>query len=172
MNILTIRLVNRDDARQILNLYHAVSAIEGGLARAKDEINEEYVTAFLTKAIAGGVSFVAVADELLVGEIHAYALGPRAFSHVLGELTVAVHPDYQGQGVGSALFRALLGEVEKNRPDILRVELIARESNARAIALYQRLGFVIEGRFEGRIQSVGGGHEADIPMAWRRITVS
>ncbi|MBP6822188.1 MAG: GNAT family N-acetyltransferase, partial [Acidobacteria bacterium] len=106
----------------------------------------------------------------IVGEIHAYALGPKVFAHVLGELTIAVHPEHQGQKLGKALFTELLRQVSESRPDILRVELIARESNQKAIEFYQKLGFKIEGRFVDRIQSVGDGVEADIPMAWRRAT--
>jgi ribosomal protein S18 acetylase RimI-like enzyme len=44
---------------------------------------------------------------------------------------------------------------------------IARESNQKALAFYQSLGFVREGRLEGRIRGAGGP-EADIPMAWLR----
>lgn len=51
---------------------------------------------------------------------------------------------------------------------ILGIELIARESNQRAINFYQTLGFVIEGKMLNRIQSVDGGFEADIAMAWFR----
>jgi putative acetyltransferase len=105
----------------------------------------------------------------LAGELHAYPPGPRTFAHVLGELTVAVHPDWQGRGVGRALFAALLSEVERNRPQVTRVELIARESNARAIGLYESLGFRREGRLEGRVRRPDGVVEADIPMAWVRI---
>jgi putative acetyltransferase len=49
------------------------------------------------------------------------------------------------------------------------VELIARESNARAIGLYESLGFRREGRLEGRVRRPDGVVEADIPMAWVRI---
>ena len=42
-----------------------------------------------------------------MGEIHATRIGPRQFSHVLTELTIAVHPDIQGRGVGSRRFGAL-----------------------------------------------------------------
>jgi len=59
--------------------------------------------------------------------------------------------------------------VKEDRTDILRVELIARESNKKAIEFYEKLGFVIEGRFARRIASVGGGFEDDIPMAWSRV---
>ena len=52
--------------------------------------------------------------------------------------------------------------------DIHRIELMARESNGRAISLYRSLGFRIEGRLEGRIRGTDGQFEADLPMAWRR----
>jgi ribosomal protein S18 acetylase RimI-like enzyme len=60
----------------------------------------------------------------------------------------------------------LLDDIQLNRPDILRVELIARESNSKAIQLYEKLGFKIEGRFENRISNDNNSFEADIPMAW------
>lgn len=42
-----------------------------------------------------------------------------------------------------------------------------QESNARALRLYESLGFVREGRMERRIRTpLGTGVEADIPMAW------
>ncbi|HEY8563759.1 MAG TPA: N-acetyltransferase [Pyrinomonadaceae bacterium] len=156
------------DAAEIFGLYRAVAAIEGGLARTAEEISAAYVDNFVSKAVESGVLVVARAAGKIVGEIHAYALGPRVFAHVLGELTIAVHPDFQGVGVGKALFTELMRRVAEERPDILRVELIARESNAKAIEFYKKLGFEIEGRMTGRIRSVGGGFEADVPMAWRR----
>lgn len=158
------------DTTAIGELYRAVAAIEGGLARTRDEITPEYVAHFLQQAHRSGFSLVAraVATEQVLGEIHTYALGPRVFAHVLGELTIAVHPEAQGRGIGKALFTELLSRVVRERPDILRVELIARESNQKAIRFYQQLGFAIEGQFAGRIRRPEGGYEADIPMAWHR----
>ncbi|HJU39797.1 MAG TPA: GNAT family N-acetyltransferase [Tahibacter sp.] len=165
----TIESARADDAAALIHLYRAVAAIEGGLARGADEITPDYVGHFLHESLAHGYSLVArLPDGALAGEIHAYAMGPRKFAHVLGELTIAVHPAHQGAGIGRALFRRLLDIVEHERPDILRVELGAQESNARAIAFYASLGFVVEGRMTGRVASVGGGYEADIPMAWLR----
>ena len=158
------------DGAALATLYRAVAATEGGLARTQAEITDEYVAHFLAKAQASGIILVArPLGGPLIGEIHCYALGPRVFAHVLGELTIAVHPGYQGQGIGKALFTELLRRVEQERPNVLRVELIARESNRKAIAFYQKLGFQIEGRFTNRIRSVdNAGFEADIPMAWLR----
>lgn len=64
------------------------------------------------------------------------------------------------------LFKELLSVIENTKLDILRVELIARESNKKAIAFYERIGFIIEGRLENRIKNTNGTFEADIPMAW------
>jgi len=170
MENFTIHAGRLEDHGAIAALYRAVAAVEGGLARTTAEITDEYVRHFLKKSIESGITLVARQTEVpeVVGEIHAYALGPRVFAHVLGELTIAVHPDAQGQGVGKALFKELLRQISEHRPDILRVELIARESNQKAIQFYQKLGFQIEGRFADRIRSVDGGYESDIPMAWLR----
>lgn len=160
-----------EDIDDIADLYHAVAAIEGGLARTADEISRAYVENFVSKSVASGIIVVARRGRKIIGEIHAYALGPKVFAHVLGELTIAVHPDFQGAGVGKALFTEVMRQIIENRPDILRVELIARESNAKAIEFYKKLGFEAEGRMTNRIRSVGSGFEADIPMAWHRKTV-
>jgi putative acetyltransferase len=159
-----------EDRAAIAALYRATSAAAGGLARQPGEITDDYVEGFTGAALERGILLVArdAASDALLGEVHAYPPGPAVFAHVLGELTIAVHPAQHGRGIGRALMRALLQRVIEARPDILRVELVARESNRRAIALYERLGFRKEGRLEARIRGVGGGIEADIPMGWVR----
>ncbi|TKC60194.1 GNAT family N-acetyltransferase [Pedobacter hiemivivus] len=135
-NQLHIRRAELEDANKIFDLYKTVSKILGGLARTETEITK------------------------------GYQLEPAVFRHVLSELTIAVDPDYQGKGLGKKLFQTLLADVQSNRTEILRVELIARETNSRAIQLYEKLGFKIEGRFEKRISNNSISFEADIPMAW------
>ena len=50
-------------------------------------------------------------------------------------------------------------------PGLTRVELFCREGNTRAVRLYQRLGFVIEGRFVRRVVLADGTVEDDLAMA-------
>ena len=122
----------------------------------------------MRNALNTGIELVAIDeanDKKIIAEIHCYNLQPKVFNHVLSELTIVVSPGEQGRGIGKKIFCTLLEEIENNRIDILRVELIARESNDKAINFYKSIGFVQEGRFEKRIHN-DGVYEADIPMAW------
>ena len=66
---------------------------------------------------------------------------------VMGEtdmMNVAVHPDFRRQGLGEQLVNALVAELKKRESHCLTLEV--RASNAPAIALYEKLGFVEIGR--------------------------
>ncbi|MDQ3292638.1 MAG: GNAT family N-acetyltransferase [Bacteroidota bacterium] len=165
----TIRQAKLAEKEKIRTLYKKVAAVVGGIARIESEITEEYVTHFVSRAEHRGLEYVIENPENkeeLIAEIHCYQPEPSVFGHVLSDLTIVVHPGFQGKGLGKILFQHLLQEIRSNRPDIYRVELIARESNQKAIEFYQSLGFVLEGRMAGRIDSRNGKLEADIPMAW------
>lgn len=163
------RLATRADEASIFTLYQTVAQGKGGIAREQDEITPTYISQNLEKSLVNGVCVVVPHPEmpdLLLAEVHCYKLEPRTFHHVLSELTIVVHPDFQGNGLGKLVFTTLLDHVQTQRLDILRVELIARESNKKAIAFYQKLGFQIEGKLQNRVYTEGIGFEADIPMAW------
>lgn len=164
-----IRTAAIEDISMIRQLYQLVARTDGGLARTENEITEEYVKTFLTKSLNSGLILVAEHPRdphTLIGEMHAYSPGPAVFNHVFSDLTIAVSPEFQGNKVGRTLFTIFLEEIGLNRPDIGRVELVARESNIRAIKFYQSFGFQIEGRMEMRIKTPTGSYEADIPMVW------
>lgn len=168
MQPVEIRYATLDDLEAIRALYHAVTIQGTGIARRTEEVTDQYVRSFIKKSIERGIILVAqeAVNGLLVAEIHTCRMEPMVFSHVLSDLTVVVHPAFQEHGIGRQLFETLLKEVELRHPQILRIELVAKESNERALRFYEQLGFVQEGRFERRIASDGGGYEADIPMAW------
>lgn len=169
---LTVGVPDARDIPQITELYRAVAAVPGGLARSAGEIDEDFIRHNLTASQQRGIALVARAQNRIVGEIHAYRPVPVVFAHVLSDLTIAVDPRFQGHGVGRILFSTLLAEVEARHPQILRVELLARESNQRAIRFYESLGFRAEGRLSNRVRSVEGGFEADLAMAWLRRSPS
>ena len=163
-----IRFATKSDQEKILMLYKKVSKDIGGIARTESEITADYISENLNYSLENGICLVVEDNQnkKIIGEIHCYKLQPRVFDHVLSELTIVVDQDCQGQGIGKLLFEYLLKHVEETRGDVLRIELIARESNERAIRFYEKLGFKIEGRFEKRIDNRTDEFEADIPMAW------
>lgn len=164
-----VRATNTADETKIFKLYKIVSKNQGGIAREEDEITTSYIKTNLEKSLKTGISLVIDHPENtseIIAEIHCYQLEPKVFRHIFSELTIVIHPDFQGKGLGKLLFTELLNLIRSNRKDILRVELIARESNKKAIELYSQLNFKTEGRLEQRINTKTGAFEADIPMAW------
>ncbi|AYV48335.1 GNAT family N-acetyltransferase [Caulobacter flavus] len=161
----SIRPTRSYDAIPIAAVHRATAAMPGGIARRPEEITDAYIDRILHEALADGVGLVAVdAAGTVVGEIHAVRIPVKLFSHVLSDLTVAVHPDWRGRGVGSALFQALFAAARAMDPPIVRVELNAGAGNAGALRLYERLGFRIEGRLEKRGRFPDGTFEDDIAM--------
>ena len=73
-------------------------------------------------------------------------------------LGIMVHRDYQGQGVGSRLMEALL-DIADNWLMLVRVDLEVFTDNARAIHLYEKYGFQIEGT--RRKAAIRGGQYVD-----------
>jgi ribosomal protein S18 acetylase RimI-like enzyme len=163
------RTATPSDIPAIVKLYRAVAKTPGYLARLEDEVTEQYVSDFVTKSLANGLIIVGEDEanpDNLIAEVHGYKPGLTSFDHVLGEITFLVHPDHQGKGIGRTIFTIFLDEIANNRPDVGKVELYTGESNRRAIALYQSLGFMIEGRMEMRFKNPAGSYEADIPLGW------
>ena len=164
------RTATLEDVSRLIKLYKAVARIEGGIARFENEVTEEYVSHFVSESIRTGLIIVGEhpdnPDEL-IAEMHGYKAGPKVFDHVLGDVTVLVHPSFQGKKIGRTLLTIFLEEIGRNRTDIGKVDLIAREGNQKAIALYQSVGFRVEGRLEMRIRTPERNYEADIPMGWQ-----
>ncbi len=166
--MIKVRKTKTSDQTQLLDMYKKAATYEDGLARNPTEINIEYIKGFLNHVKTSGLSYVAIDDGVLVGEIHTYSIGLDCFSHVLSNLTIAVDPDCHSKGIGRKVFTALLDDVIQNHKYITRIELATRETHKKAIEFYQSMGFKIEGRFEGRVKCHDGSIVADIPMSWHR----
>lgn len=69
-------------------------------------------------------------------------------------LTLAVHPAWQGRGLGRRLMEGALRELYARRVDKLFLEV--DEGNVPAIRLYERLGFETVGRRDAYYEKLGG----------------
>jgi RimJ/RimL family protein N-acetyltransferase len=88
------------------------------------------------------VQFLALADGEVVGWCDVRRHFFPAHAH-RGTLGMGIVPAYRGRGLGLRLVQAVLDEAR--RSGFVRIELDVHADNARAIALYERIGFVREG---------------------------
>lgn len=140
----------------------------GGIARLEEEITDLYIESLLENGSKDGLMLLGLEETTgqVIAEIHAFKYGIRIFDHVLTNLTLVVHPAFQGQGVGKRLLSCFLAEVQKTRPEIARIELESRASNQKSIGLYQSTGFVQEGRMRNKTRNKDGSFEDSLLMAW------
>jgi len=104
------------------------------------------------------LQLVAVIDSNVIANagIHVEGWTPRR-RHV-GGLGMTVSTDWQGKGIGSLLMSGVLDWAD-NWVGLLRIELTVYTDNARAIALYEKFGFVREGTH--RAYALRAGHYVD-----------
>lgn len=89
-----------------------------------------------------GCFYVCEVNEQVMGFYKAQRHIGRA-AHVAYLGTLAVAPEAQGQGIAAAMLQDAIERLR--RSGVTRVELTVEADNARAIAFYERLGFVHEG---------------------------
>lgn len=162
-DIIKCRPATPDDAAAMCQAERETSRTPGLLISTADELSEQDFRKKITWLTEAGIYAVAEIGNEAVGHASLEPMPLQAMWHVFS-LTVVVHPDHTGRGIGSALMSHVLTWAEDN-PLVEKVELRVRESNAVARRLYARFGFVEEGRFERRIKLGDGIYVADISMA-------
>lgn len=89
------------------------------------------------------ITLVATVAGELVGNLGLTRITRPRRAHV-GEIGMGVRDDWQGKGVGSALLQSAI-DLADNWLGIRRLELHVHADNERAIALYRKFGFALEG---------------------------
>jgi ribosomal protein S18 acetylase RimI-like enzyme len=98
---------------------------------------------FLRRSIAKGYpQRVALDGDRVIGWCDVTPPDRPIMQH-LGVLGMGLLPQWRGQGLGRRLMQEALDA--SHAFGFARVELNVRDDNSRAIALYRRLGFVVEG---------------------------
>jgi L-phenylalanine/L-methionine N-acetyltransferase len=86
---------------------------------------------------------VALVDGRVVGHLGLSTL-TGARQRDVGKFGMAVHDDYQGRGIGTALMAAMI-DLADNWLGLRRLELEVWADNDPAIHLYNKFGFEVEG---------------------------
>ena len=98
----------------------------------------------LTEPPPGYYLLVACIDNEVVGNVGLWTSPNSPRRKHVGDIGMAVHDDWQGKGVGTALMEAII-ELADNWLNLIRLELEVFTDNKPAIGLYQKFGFEIEG---------------------------
>ncbi|MBN8645547.1 MAG: GNAT family N-acetyltransferase, partial [Planctomycetes bacterium] len=86
----------------------------------------------------------------------------------VAHLSVGVHPEFQGLGVGRALMEAIIAWAETGEGrGVTRLDLDVFAVNHRAVGLYRSLGFEIEGTRRDFVRFEDGTFSDDHVMALR-----
>lgn len=85
----------------------------------------------------------------------------------VARLEIMVASDFRGQGIGEALLKRAIEWAEKNR-HLSKLSLAVFEDNERAVALYQKAGFTVEGRRPAEYRERDGRWRSDLLM-WRWV---
>lgn len=101
---------------------------------------------------ARSLYLVAYTDETLVGWLELHRLSPKKLEHVT-VLTLAVAAAYRRHGAASKLFPEAYAWARAG--GVKKVQLSVRARNGAALALYEREGFVLEGRERSQIYDAG-----------------
>lgn len=144
-----IRPATRDDAAALIAHLKALAAEPGiSIPLAPDEITltvaeeRDRIDGFTDNPRA--LLLVATRGPELLGELSVRGISSRrAVAHV-ATLGMSVRADARGQGIGKALLEDALAWVED--AGFTRLELQVYARNQPAISLYEKAGFVQEGR--------------------------
>jgi len=162
--VLTFREALAADAEVIAAAEHATAATPGLLNALPGEIP---LAAFRDKIVAlasnpAGLYLVAERDGVVVGHLLLDPLPLAQNAHVVS-LNIVVHPGATDGGIGRRLLGQAIAWAQAN-PSVEKIELRVRSGNARAVHLYESLGFEAEGRLRRRLKLADGAYVDDVAM--------
>ncbi len=144
---LVVREAETTDAKKLLDFINRVAGETDYLSfgAGEFELTEAEEADFLERCRAADnqVYLVALVENEFVGTLH-FAAGRRPRVRHVGEFGMSVSKTYWGRGVGSLLLDTLLTWAEHSGV-VTKINLRVRADNHRAVALYERKDFVIEG---------------------------
>lgn len=139
---LQIRRAEADDCSGIHEIFSRPKVFAGTLQLPYPSV--EQWRQRLAEPVEGTYNLVAVVGERVVGMLGVNTFPNRPRRRHVGTIGMAVHDEWHGKGIGTALMRAAL-DLADNWLNLIRLELEVFMDNEPAIRLYERFGFEHEG---------------------------
>jgi len=162
-----IREANPKDAAKLINYVNAlleepISYLEMAKGEFKLTIKDEKKFIEDCKKSENSIFIVAEESGEIIGSLTCIGRERIKIRHntVLG---MSVKKEYRNQGIGSRLIEYAINWA-KGTGVIKRIELHVFETNSRAINIYNKYGFIIEGKKQKSIK-VNGGYVNELIMA-------
>lgn len=139
---LQIRRAEPSDAEAITQIYQNPRAVWGTFQLPFPSLEEWKKR--LSQPLEGTYFLVAITNSKAIGMLGLHTAPSQPRRRHAATLGMAVHDDWHGRGVGTALIRAAV-DLADHWLNLHRLELQVYTDNEPAVRLYERHGFVIEG---------------------------
>lgn len=154
----SIRKANIKDAKELIEYVGKVIEETDFLSFSKEDFNlsihdEEM---FLENVNNNGCMLVCEIDGHIIGTAHIEGKNNRR-KHI-AVFGISVLKEYWSKGIGSSLIENIIKEAKKM--NFTKIELIVRVKNERALNLYKKHGFEIEGEIKNDICINGKYHNS------------
>jgi RimJ/RimL family protein N-acetyltransferase len=135
------------DASGLIDYLNTIAAESDNLTFGLGEwdVTIEAETEFIESAMKSDNQYFVIAEleGLIIANLN-FTAGTRPRLEHFGEFGVSVLKEYWGNGIAFELIDGLI-QWAKNSKKITKINLQVREDNERAIKLYKKFGFEIEG---------------------------
>jgi RimJ/RimL family protein N-acetyltransferase len=161
----TLRPGRPTDSRGLAALFAAVRAEGRWLLTPPGAVSPPSEAFFIGEMIrsSDGLTLVAEADGEVIGNVLVSVERNTVSTHV-GTLSIVVADGWREIGIGSDMVRAAQEWCAAN--GLLKLALAVFPDNERAIAVYERAGFVREGLRRRQYRGEGGTLRDELLMAW------
>ena len=142
-----IREAKKEDAKSIIDFYNVVGGETDFLSFGKNEFirelkaYENYLEDVHKEE--NSIIFLAISEDKMVG-IASINSNQKARTKHVGVLGIVVANSFCGLGIGKRMIEYLIQWAKANKIT-KKISLVTREDNIKAIELYEKFGFEVEG---------------------------
>ena len=155
-----LRSAELSDASDLINFLKVTTGETPYLIREPEEVSltEEQEQKFIQSKIDAEreLMLVAIVDGKHVGNCSLMSLGGFNRYRHRCDVAIALYQEYCGRGIGKIMLETILEVAKKLEYEQAELEVIA--DNEKAIALYEKLGFIKYGTFPDNMKYKNGNY--------------